>query len=246
MGCFKKKKKKGLALYCFQTDLVCSLKFHIGKILHIDHQMGLFSCSQCCPMTSFLLHPMLSTKTWKIMFIKNHESLPHLCLLFQVNVEGDNCDRCKPGTLGLSVRNPLGCSKCYCYGLTQSCTEAQGLIRMWVSRHILIVFTSFLSRFNRNRFGWKGSSDPQQHRTVFFSFNVSQMWDTNGHIGFNENGSVKPFMIWNQFIHILNLISQLNFKLGHKLGILVTVLRLKKLRNYEWESAAKQLLGNLI
>ncbi|XP_074541079.1 laminin subunit alpha-2 [Halichoeres trimaculatus] len=49
------------------------------------------------------------------------------------NVEGDNCDRCKPLTFGLSVRNPLGCSKCYCYGLTPYCTEAQGLIRMWLT-----------------------------------------------------------------------------------------------------------------
>ncbi|XP_067337909.1 laminin subunit alpha-2 isoform X2 [Channa argus] len=49
------------------------------------------------------------------------------------NVEGDNCDRCKPDTFGLSVRNPMGCSKCYCYGLTHSCKEAQGLIRMWLT-----------------------------------------------------------------------------------------------------------------
>lgn len=62
-----------------------------------------------------------------------------MCLLFKANVEGDNCDRCKPDTFGLSVGNPLGCSKCYCYGLTQSCTEARGLIRMWVSRRIFIV-----------------------------------------------------------------------------------------------------------
>ncbi|KAF7660100.1 hypothetical protein LDENG_00288180 [Lucifuga dentata] len=51
----------------------------------------------------------------------------------KANVEGDNCDRCKPGTFGLSVQNPMGCSKCYCYGLTQFCTEAQGLIRMWLT-----------------------------------------------------------------------------------------------------------------
>ncbi|XP_071323558.1 laminin subunit alpha-2 isoform X3 [Trachinotus anak] len=51
----------------------------------------------------------------------------------KANVEGHNCDRCKPNTFGLSVRNPLGCSKCYCYGLTHSCTEAQGLIRMWLT-----------------------------------------------------------------------------------------------------------------
>uniref|UniRef100_A0A3P8SHG9 Laminin subunit alpha 2 n=1 Tax=Amphiprion percula TaxID=161767 RepID=A0A3P8SHG9_AMPPE len=51
----------------------------------------------------------------------------------KVNVEGDNCNRCKPDMFGLSVQNPLGCSKCYCYGLTPSCTEAQGLIRMWLT-----------------------------------------------------------------------------------------------------------------
>ncbi|XP_028295898.1 laminin subunit alpha-2 isoform X3 [Gouania willdenowi] len=49
------------------------------------------------------------------------------------NVEGDNCQQCKPNTFGLSIQNPLGCSKCYCYGLTPFCTEAQGLIRMWLT-----------------------------------------------------------------------------------------------------------------
>lgn len=66
-----------------------------------------------------------------------------MCLpvfVIKPNVEGDNCDRCKPDTFGLSLWNPLGCSKCYCYGLTQYCTEAQGLIRMLVSRHIQMAF----------------------------------------------------------------------------------------------------------
>lgn len=64
-----------------------------------------------------------------------------VCLYLGIkeNVEGDNCDRCRPDTFGLSVQNPLGCSKCYCYGLTHSCTEAQGLIRMWVSRQTSVV-----------------------------------------------------------------------------------------------------------
>ncbi|KAJ4929194.1 hypothetical protein JOQ06_004809, partial [Pogonophryne albipinna] len=51
----------------------------------------------------------------------------------KANVEGHNCERCKSDTFGLSVRNPLGCSNCYCYGLTSSCSEAQGLIRMWLA-----------------------------------------------------------------------------------------------------------------
>uniref|UniRef100_A0A672UU06 Laminin subunit alpha-2 n=1 Tax=Strigops habroptila TaxID=2489341 RepID=A0A672UU06_STRHB len=51
----------------------------------------------------------------------------------KVNVDGVHCDRCKSGTFGLSARNPLGCSNCYCFGLTTQCSEAKGLIRMWVT-----------------------------------------------------------------------------------------------------------------
>ncbi|NXO52653.1 LAMA2 protein, partial [Aramus guarauna] len=51
----------------------------------------------------------------------------------KVNVEGVHCDRCKSGAFGLSARNPLGCSSCYCFGLTTQCSEARGLIRVWVT-----------------------------------------------------------------------------------------------------------------
>ncbi|XP_075719830.1 laminin subunit alpha-2 [Rhinoderma darwinii] len=51
----------------------------------------------------------------------------------KTNVEGVHCDRCTPSTFGLHVGNPLGCSSCYCFGLTTQCTEADGLIRMWQS-----------------------------------------------------------------------------------------------------------------
>ncbi|XP_077077233.1 laminin subunit alpha-2 isoform X13 [Siphateles boraxobius] len=48
----------------------------------------------------------------------------------KANVDGVRCDRCKTGSFGLSRRNPLGCSQCYCFGLSSSCSEATGLIRM--------------------------------------------------------------------------------------------------------------------
>nr|XP_060609321.1 laminin subunit alpha-2 isoform X4 [Anolis sagrei ordinatus] len=51
----------------------------------------------------------------------------------KMNVEGVYCDRCKPGRFGLSARNPLGCSSCYCFGLTSQCSEAKGLVRMWLT-----------------------------------------------------------------------------------------------------------------
>nr|XP_042118102.1 laminin subunit alpha-2 isoform X6 [Peromyscus maniculatus bairdii] len=51
----------------------------------------------------------------------------------KVNVEGVHCDRCRPGKFGLDAKNPLGCSSCYCFGVTSQCSEAEGLIRMWVT-----------------------------------------------------------------------------------------------------------------
>ncbi|KAG8444246.1 hypothetical protein GDO86_009434 [Hymenochirus boettgeri] len=51
----------------------------------------------------------------------------------KVNVEGVLCDRCKSSTFGLHTGNQLGCSSCYCFGLTTQCTEADGLIRMWLT-----------------------------------------------------------------------------------------------------------------
>uniref|UniRef100_A0A4W5KBC8 Laminin subunit alpha 2 n=1 Tax=Hucho hucho TaxID=62062 RepID=A0A4W5KBC8_9TELE len=52
----------------------------------------------------------------------------------KVNIQGLKCDQCKSRTFGLSRNNPLGCSQCYCFGMSSTCTEAQGLIRMWVSQ----------------------------------------------------------------------------------------------------------------
>ncbi|XP_035296219.1 laminin subunit alpha-2 isoform X4 [Cricetulus griseus] len=51
----------------------------------------------------------------------------------KVNVEGVHCDRCQPGKFGLDAKNPLGCSSCYCFGVTSQCSEAEGLIRKWVT-----------------------------------------------------------------------------------------------------------------
>jgi len=41
------------------------------------------------------------------------------------NVEGRNCNRCKPGTFNLDVRNEDGCLSCYCSGVTDECSDAK-------------------------------------------------------------------------------------------------------------------------
>lgn len=48
----------------------------------------------------------------------------HLFSLLQANVVGRRCGKCKSGTFGLSVDNPLGCTSCYCFRRTNQCTQA--------------------------------------------------------------------------------------------------------------------------
>ncbi|KAL9883895.1 terribly reduced optic lobes isoform 7-T9 [Glossina fuscipes fuscipes] len=40
------------------------------------------------------------------------------------NVQGNRCDQCRPGTFGLSERNPDGCKECYCSHKSTTCTSA--------------------------------------------------------------------------------------------------------------------------
>ncbi len=40
------------------------------------------------------------------------------------NVVGSNCDQCRSGSFGLTASTYLGCSKCWCAGVTQECSIA--------------------------------------------------------------------------------------------------------------------------
>ncbi|GLG97835.1 Uncharacterized protein GBIM_04512, partial [Gryllus bimaculatus] len=37
---------------------------------------------------------------------------------------GPQCDRCRPGTFGLSADDPAGCARCVCSGVSDSCDSA--------------------------------------------------------------------------------------------------------------------------
>ncbi|XP_072324438.1 laminin subunit alpha-1 [Scyliorhinus torazame] len=46
------------------------------------------------------------------------------------SVSGVRCNECKPGSFALSLQHPAGCSRCYCSGVANSCSELQGLVRI--------------------------------------------------------------------------------------------------------------------
>lgn len=42
----------------------------------------------------------------------------------QVNVMGAHCDLCKPGFYNLQENNPLGCTDCFCFGVSDVCESS--------------------------------------------------------------------------------------------------------------------------
>uniref|UniRef100_A0A671ETU2 Basement membrane-specific heparan sulfate proteoglycan core protein n=1 Tax=Rhinolophus ferrumequinum TaxID=59479 RepID=A0A671ETU2_RHIFE len=49
------------------------------------------------------------------------------------NVLGLQCSECRAGTYALHADNPLGCTPCFCFGLSQLCSEVEGYVRMPVT-----------------------------------------------------------------------------------------------------------------
>uniref|UniRef100_H2ZQD0 Laminin subunit alpha n=1 Tax=Ciona savignyi TaxID=51511 RepID=H2ZQD0_CIOSA len=45
--------------------------------------------------------------------------------LCKPNVDGLQCDRCKDGSFNLNGTNPNGCTECFCFGVSSSCTPTQ-------------------------------------------------------------------------------------------------------------------------
>ncbi|MEQ2182843.1 hypothetical protein GOODEAATRI_026472, partial [Goodea atripinnis] len=59
----------------------------------------------------------------------------------RVNVMGVNCDVCKPGFYNLQQRNPLGCTDCFCFGVSNVCESSALSITQLVSYGGLFIYS---------------------------------------------------------------------------------------------------------
>lgn len=46
--------------------------------------------------------------------------------IFQANVEGKRCNKCRAFFFNLDSNNPDGCMPCFCFGVTSQCKCARG------------------------------------------------------------------------------------------------------------------------
>lgn len=64
---------------------------------------------------------------------------------FQTNVVGQRCDQCRQGTYNLDPNNILGCTECFCSGVTRTCSAS----RLYRQQIPAIIFSDIFPLTNR-------------------------------------------------------------------------------------------------
>ncbi|KAI4497448.1 hypothetical protein M0802_007459 [Mischocyttarus mexicanus] len=124
------------------------------------------------------------------------------------NVEGPECNRCRPATFGLSADNTDGCNECYCSGVTKQCHESSLYVQqipIWVydSHHGFtltdvtrqdVIDDGFDLNFAMNEIGYRYPDN--RSRRLFWSlpsaFTGNQVKSYGGNLNLTQHITAQP------------------------------------------------------
>ncbi|PNF14537.1 hypothetical protein B7P43_G15031, partial [Cryptotermes secundus] len=88
----------------------------------------------------------------------------------KTNVQGRNCDRCRPGTFSLSEKHIEGCLECFCSGVTDTCQQAN-LYRTQIPMQVVDSTHGFtLTDRNRNEVIDEGLNVNERSNEIGYEF----------------------------------------------------------------------------
>lgn len=91
--------------------------------------------------------------------------------LCKKNIEGDKCDKCKPGFFDLEWSNELGCVPCFCFGHSSVCTSSPGYSVLRLE-----------STFNRDAERWVARDSQGNPVSLNFNTFARNIGATSGHL----------------------------------------------------------------
>lgn len=145
-----------------------------------------------------------------------------LYLIFQENVEGVKCDRCKRGFFNLHKDNPVGCMPCFCFGVSSVCQSSNlGLIKVcihWTLKSLssLNTYTEVHSQWNTVHKVWGGGALNVHGKIILLMrfdilYILKQIWiHKKEHVPIICNG---PFSSFNWLFFFLDKIGKKQKKL---------------------------------
>nr|XP_039265768.1 laminin subunit alpha-5-like isoform X2 [Styela clava] len=109
--CNRKGVEDAKDLGCSEENGQCRCKENVEGHMCDKCKPGFFAFPDCVPCEC--------DPRGSVSQVCNHVNGQCLC---KDNVEGQQCDRCKSGTFHMDFANPLGCTKCFCFGASDECS----------------------------------------------------------------------------------------------------------------------------
>uniref|UniRef100_A0A3B3VSZ9 Laminin A chain n=1 Tax=Poecilia latipinna TaxID=48699 RepID=A0A3B3VSZ9_9TELE len=120
------------------VECSCDLRGSRSSVCHKDDTEPGLSVGQCqckdgfsgrhCDRCAFGFRDFPACARCECNLAGSTNSDPCSSCTCKVNVMGVHCDQCKPGFYDLQQQNPLGCTDCFCFGVSDICQSSDWFV----------------------------------------------------------------------------------------------------------------------